>query len=163
MSLRLLLLVVVHWQSMIFLGTDYLYTNPFSIYCVSSNLRIIIFQSCKIKRFLECLSLSPLCLPLELLFYAYLTISLHDMSMQVSTSNLLIHHSIKYFAILWDYSLWDAMPFWHKVISCLLGFISINVPDIWVSGIYWILCGESSGLLVSWRKPQCFLFTIQLA
>lgn len=163
MSLRLLLPVVVHWQSMIFLGIDYLYTNPFSIYCVSSNLRIIIFQSCKINHFLECLSLSPLSLPLEFLFYVYLTISLHDISLEVSISNLLIHHTMKHFTRLWGYSLWDAMPFWHKGISSLLGSISINVPDVWVSGIYWILCGESSGLLVSWRKPQCFLFMIQLA
>ena len=130
MSLRLLLPVVVHWQSMIFLGIDYLYTNPFSIYCVSSNLRIIIFQSCKINHFLECLSLSPLSLPLEFLFYVYLTISLHDISLEVSISNLLIHHTMKHFARLWGYSLWDAMPFWHKGISSLLGSISINVPDV---------------------------------
>ena len=57
-------------------------------------------------------------------------------------SNLLIRHTIKHFARLWGYSLWDAMPFWHKGISSLLGSISINVPDVGVSGIYWILVGR---------------------
>lgn len=59
MSLRFLLPAVVHWHSMMFLGVDYLFTNPVQHLLCFFKLRIHDFQSYKISHFLfeACLSI----------------------------------------------------------------------------------------------------------